>query len=243
MIQIDLRLAGIPYKTADGIADFHAAGRHTYITELLRNGTSIPEARELARHSDVHMTMKYTHIGIEDQARAVSQLRVPGDLVVSSIQHSRQQLCRPRGQGGASGVTIGQTKCHEYGTQKVPQEKDLGTESDEVAPRGASSHNDSKSGGHGSRTRNRQSRHLISNQTPNQFGYPPCAKIQHNDQSHRIPCLSDCLLDPPTLRKVVSCLTFRVKPCLRKRPGLLKPGFLWYLPEFGKIRAVLFPNM
>ncbi|HMB08612.1 MAG TPA: hypothetical protein VKP69_33385, partial [Isosphaeraceae bacterium] len=33
-----------------------------------------PEARELARHSDVNMTMRYTHIGIEDQAKALGQL-------------------------------------------------------------------------------------------------------------------------------------------------------------------------
>jgi hypothetical protein len=30
--------------TRDGIADFHAAGRHTHITELLRNGASLGDA-------------------------------------------------------------------------------------------------------------------------------------------------------------------------------------------------------
>ena len=74
MVRKDLERAGIPYETAEGIADFHAAGRHTYITELLRNGATVPEARELARHSDVNMTMRYTHIGIDDQAKALSQL-------------------------------------------------------------------------------------------------------------------------------------------------------------------------
>ncbi len=74
MVKLDLKRIGIPYETTDGIADFHAAGRHTHITELLRNGTSLPEARELARHTDVRMTMKYTHIGLEDQARAIRNL-------------------------------------------------------------------------------------------------------------------------------------------------------------------------
>jgi site-specific recombinase XerD len=74
MIQKDLKRAGIPYRTAEGIADFHAAGRHTYITQLLRNGVTLPEAKELARHSDVKMTMRYTHIGIDDQAKAVAKL-------------------------------------------------------------------------------------------------------------------------------------------------------------------------
>lgn len=74
MVQKDLERAGIPFETKDGVADFHAAGRHTYITELLRNGATLPEAKELARHSDINMTMRYTHIGIGDQARALSNL-------------------------------------------------------------------------------------------------------------------------------------------------------------------------
>ena len=74
MVKKDLERVGIPYENADGIADFHAAGRHTHITELLRNGATLPEAQKLARHSDIKMTMKYTHIGIGDQARAVAHL-------------------------------------------------------------------------------------------------------------------------------------------------------------------------
>jgi integrase len=75
MVKKDLGRAGIPYKTADGIADFHAAGRHSHVTELLRSGASLPEARELARHADIRTTMKYTHIGMDDRARALSNLR------------------------------------------------------------------------------------------------------------------------------------------------------------------------
>jgi hypothetical protein len=74
MIKRDLKAAGIEYRTAEGVADFHAAGRHTHITELLRNGVSLPEAQRLARHTDVRMTMRYTHVGIADQAQAVSRL-------------------------------------------------------------------------------------------------------------------------------------------------------------------------
>lgn len=48
MIRLDLKLAEIQYQTADGIADFHAAGRHSYITQLIRSGASLPEAMELA---------------------------------------------------------------------------------------------------------------------------------------------------------------------------------------------------
>ena len=58
MVKKDLKAAGIPYQTPEGIADFHAAGRHTHITQLLRNGATLPKAKELARHQDVKMTMR-----------------------------------------------------------------------------------------------------------------------------------------------------------------------------------------
>jgi hypothetical protein len=74
MVKKDLERVGIPYENDEGIADFHAAGRHTHITELLRNGASVPEAQKLARHSGVKQTMKYAHIGIDDQAKAVANL-------------------------------------------------------------------------------------------------------------------------------------------------------------------------
>ncbi len=82
MVKKDLERAGVPYQTKEGIADFHAAGRHTHITELLRNGASLPEAKQLARHADINMTMRYTHIGIEDQARALRGLPVPCQDIV-----------------------------------------------------------------------------------------------------------------------------------------------------------------
>jgi site-specific recombinase XerD len=85
MVKQDLERVGIPYETADGIADFHAAGRHTHITELLRNGASLVEAKELARHSDIKTTLRYTHIGLKDQARAVSALSVPKSTPTNSL--------------------------------------------------------------------------------------------------------------------------------------------------------------
>ena len=77
MVKKDLEAAGIPYTTPEGTADFHAAGRHTHITELLRNGATLVEARELARHTDVRQTMKYAHIGLHDQAKALAGLPLP----------------------------------------------------------------------------------------------------------------------------------------------------------------------
>lgn len=80
MVKKDLERVGIPYRDEQGrVADFHAAGRHTHITELLRNNSSLPETKELARHTDVRMTMKYAHIGINDQAKALAKLPTPGN--------------------------------------------------------------------------------------------------------------------------------------------------------------------
>ena len=77
MVKKDLERVGIAYQTSEGIADFHAAGRHTHITGLLRGGVSLTEAKELARHSDVRMTMRYTHHGLNDQAEAIRKLAAP----------------------------------------------------------------------------------------------------------------------------------------------------------------------
>ena len=44
---------------------------------LLRNGASLVEARELARHSNIRLTMRYTHIGLDDQAKAIAAIPAP----------------------------------------------------------------------------------------------------------------------------------------------------------------------
>lgn len=78
MVKKDVERAGIPYRDENGLyADFHASGRHSYVTGLFKCGASITEARESARHTDVKMTMRYTHVGINDPATALAALRVP----------------------------------------------------------------------------------------------------------------------------------------------------------------------
>ena len=77
MVKKDLERAGIPYKTHEGDADFHAAGRHTHISGLFRTGASNTQARELARHSDMKTTLRYTHVGLMEKAKAVAALPVP----------------------------------------------------------------------------------------------------------------------------------------------------------------------
>jgi site-specific recombinase XerD len=106
MVKRDLERVGIPYQTEEGIADFHAAGRHTHITELLRNGASLPEAKELARHSDIKTTMRYAHIGLKDRARAVAALPA----------HALHGRC-------ISGVSGRHSKAMNGKSQKDPKQK------------------------------------------------------------------------------------------------------------------------
>ena len=65
------------YETPEGNADFHAAGRHSHIIGLVRHGATLVETNELARHADVRMTIRYTHIELEDQAEALANLPAP----------------------------------------------------------------------------------------------------------------------------------------------------------------------
>ena len=46
MVRKDLERAGIAYETTEGIADFHAAGRASHITEMLRSGAGPRSSHE-----------------------------------------------------------------------------------------------------------------------------------------------------------------------------------------------------
>jgi integrase len=65
----------LEYKDKSGrFADFHAM-RHTFITRLARSGASPAEAKALARHSTIVLTMDhYTHLRVEDSRRALENL-------------------------------------------------------------------------------------------------------------------------------------------------------------------------
>lgn len=128
MVKVDLEGAGIEYETPEGIADFHAAGRHTHITELLRNGATLPQAKELARHSDVKMTMRYTHIGIEDQAKALRQLpwnrETVGDATTAH-ESSNQSDGAWEQTGSKSGGRDGRTSTSSVTSESKDDESDI----------------------------------------------------------------------------------------------------------------------
>ncbi len=75
MLRFDLEAAGIPWEDAEGrVIDFHAL-RHSYVTLLVKGGVNPKLAQELARHSDIRLTMGvYTHTQIHDLGGAVAGL-------------------------------------------------------------------------------------------------------------------------------------------------------------------------
>jgi integrase/recombinase XerD len=95
------------YRDRDGrVADFHAI-RHTFVTDLVRAGVSPKDAKELARHSTITLTMdRYSHVTVKDTAAAVARLTLPiapelppGDGATKAGQ--------PEGPGAATGAAAG----------------------------------------------------------------------------------------------------------------------------------------
>jgi excisionase family DNA binding protein len=83
MLRADLEAAGIAYVDEAGrFYDFHAL-RHQFISNLAQAGVHPKAAQELARHSDIRLTMNvYTHLGLRDQAAALDKLpSLPGNAV------------------------------------------------------------------------------------------------------------------------------------------------------------------
>lgn len=74
MLRFDLDAAGIPYRTNDGVYDFHSL-RVQFVSDLARAGVPLQVAQRLARHTDPRLTAKtYTRLGLSDLARDVGKL-------------------------------------------------------------------------------------------------------------------------------------------------------------------------
>ncbi len=68
------RLSFLRYRTVEGVADFHSL-RHTFITNLARGGVHPRLAQDLARHSDINLTLsRYTHTLLGERAKALAAL-------------------------------------------------------------------------------------------------------------------------------------------------------------------------
>ncbi len=161
MVKKDLEAAGIEYKTSEGISDFHAAGRNTYITELLRNGATLAETMKLARHSDVRMTIRYAHIGVDDQSKALQNL---------PCQDIGSKLDRTSSQNKA----LTDNQGHNNKKQNPDENQGSVNEIQQL------SSNDNEECERRTRGSNPQpiAGQLISNQPAEPFAYPPCRTVQ-----------------------------------------------------------------
>jgi integrase len=75
VLRADLKAAGVLYRDEAGrVADFRAL-RHTYITNLARAGVHPKVAMDLARHSNINLTLApYSHTLLAERAEAVAGL-------------------------------------------------------------------------------------------------------------------------------------------------------------------------
>lgn len=96
MLRRDLESAEISYKDETGkVADFHSL-RHTYITNIVKTGASAKVAQNLARHSDIKLTMDtYTHLTLHDGKAALSGLPKLPDVDRTSGESSRAVAYEP----------------------------------------------------------------------------------------------------------------------------------------------------
>jgi hypothetical protein len=103
MLRIDLDVAGVPYEVqgVDGplFADFHGL-RHSYIALLEKSGATLTEAMQLARHSDLKLTMAvYGRTQLHDLGRAVEKL----PQFFPDASGTAEEALRATGVGGEAG--------------------------------------------------------------------------------------------------------------------------------------------
>ncbi|CAN5431935.1 hypothetical protein BH11PLA2_BH11PLA2_12200 [soil metagenome] len=76
----------LTYRDSAGrVADFHSL-RHRFITELVKAGVHPKDAKELARHSTITLTMdRYAHVGLRDTAAALAKVSMGTVKIQSEI--------------------------------------------------------------------------------------------------------------------------------------------------------------
>ena len=86
----------LTYRDRAGrVADFHSL-RHRFITGLVKAGVHPKDAKELARHSTITLTMdRYAHVGLHDSATALAKL----NLTSPRIGTGTQEFCEPKTMG------------------------------------------------------------------------------------------------------------------------------------------------
>ena len=108
--------------SADRVADFHSL-RVSYITLLVKAGTSPKVAQALARHSDINLTFNtYTRLGISDTAGALEHLPpaalaprpskpAAAEAVATGTDTGRAGPCLAAARGTNGGTNAGASPC------------------------------------------------------------------------------------------------------------------------------------
>ena len=96
MVKADLAAAGLPYETAEGMADFHSL-RHSFISRLVGSGANVKVCQQLARHSTPTLTIgRYAHAGLAERVAALAGLRpVAPELPTHVADPSARRLPAP----------------------------------------------------------------------------------------------------------------------------------------------------
>jgi integrase len=118
----------LSYRNHKGeVADFHAF-RHRFITEVVRSGVLPGDAKELARHSTITLTMDhYNHVSLNNTAEALNRLSVPNLAPLTKPHHEArraaesaarfeqtcQNLMKPEQSGDGQSSVEGVRKCQE----------------------------------------------------------------------------------------------------------------------------------
>jgi hypothetical protein len=74
MLQVDLKTAGIEFKTEAGVIDFHAVGRVHFITRLVATSAPLPLVQRVARLSSAHLLDRYYRPADQDRRDVVESM-------------------------------------------------------------------------------------------------------------------------------------------------------------------------
>jgi len=136
-IRKDFKKAEIPLKDERGhVVDFHAL-RTTYITRLQRAGVSPREAMELARHSDMRLTMKtYTDMAQLPLAATVRGLPSIGDSQIDSQTLVADRPAVSPAVIGLKSIKVGRTVGNIDGNHRASSIVTFGHENESGGERG-----------------------------------------------------------------------------------------------------------
>lgn len=116
MLRFDMDAAGVDHKEGIVEVDFHSL-RQCFMTSLARAGVTPKVTQQLARHSDINLTMRvYTKMNDDDERAAVESLPVPSALTAALTERGLTQ--RNRSQPGQAKKKVAKSNAVSKKTSK-----------------------------------------------------------------------------------------------------------------------------